>query len=177
MSYANNVNETWPLGTNLKFGKIRLYDRLPLLALRWIIAGGKYFMHMGTLLVTVDVLAPNLIGWIWEHQCTGVVREPWDVNFCFSIWRHRLLDWCAWCKLTEYRCRMRLWEWTRTFQIWITRVDINHLEFTIFLDRLTVIEYSTENQRLLRSYWLPEFTSSIRGLDRTHQNLPYWLHI
>ena len=23
---------------------------------------GKYFMHMGTLLVTVDVLAPNLIG-------------------------------------------------------------------------------------------------------------------
>ena len=30
--------------------------------LRLIIAGGKYFMHMGILLVTVDVFAPNLIG-------------------------------------------------------------------------------------------------------------------
>ena len=88
-----------------------------------------------------------------------------------------LIHVCAWCKLTEYRCRMRLWWWTRTFQIWIARVDINYLEFTIFLDRLTVIEYSMENQRLLRSYWLPEFTSSQAGLDRTDQNLPYWLHI
>ena len=47
---------------------------------------------MGTLLVTVDVLAPNLIGRICEHQCTGVVRELWDVDFCFSIWQHGVLD-------------------------------------------------------------------------------------
>ena len=119
--------------------------------LRWIFAGGKHFIHLGTLLVTVDVFAPNLIGWIWEHQCTCVVHELWDADFCFSIWQHFVLDSCAWCKLTEYWCRMWFWEWTRTFQIWIARVDINYLVFTIFLDRLTVIEYSMENQRLLRS--------------------------
>ena len=30
--------------------------------LRWNYCSGKYFMHMRTLLVTVDVSAPNLIG-------------------------------------------------------------------------------------------------------------------
>ena len=48
-------------------------------------------MHMGTLQVTVDVFAPNLIGSICKHQCTGVVRELWDVDVCFSIWRHGML--------------------------------------------------------------------------------------
>ena len=60
--------------------------------LRWIIAGGKYFMHMGTLLVTLDVSVPNLIGWISEHQCIGVVRELWDVDFLFF----NMAASCAW---------------------------------------------------------------------------------
>ena len=35
-----------------------------------------------------------------------------------------------------------------------------------------MIKYSMENQRLLRRYWLPEFTSSQRGLNRTDQTEP-----
>ena len=60
--------------------------------LRWIIAGGKYFMHMGTLLVTVDVLAPNLIGWIWEHQCASV--NAWTLG-CWLLFFNMAAS-CAW---------------------------------------------------------------------------------
>ena len=47
-------------------------------------AYGEFAGHCGR-------FAPNLIGSICKHQCTGVVRELWDVDACFSIWRHGML--------------------------------------------------------------------------------------